>query len=103
MVQRPELPSDHELMRQWVELFRGDGRPYLLLGKMLHPPKLETAEQTVAGRTLPAILHQAYQAADGSRAVIVVNATHQPQPGRLHWAGRVEELELQPWQARLVH
>ena len=33
VVPRPTEPADHELMRQWVELFHGEGRPYLLLGR----------------------------------------------------------------------
>lgn len=86
VVQRPDKPTDHELMRQWVELFHGEGRPYLLLGKMLHPPKLETATFEYQKRRFPAILHNAFEAADGSQAVVLVNATDQPQTGKLTWA-----------------
>ncbi|MBM4048431.1 MAG: hypothetical protein FJ279_25285, partial [Planctomycetes bacterium] len=34
---RPDTPPDHKLMKQWVDLFHGEGRPYLLLGRLLHP------------------------------------------------------------------
>ncbi len=29
-------------MRQWIGLHQGDGRPSLLVGKMVHPPRVET-------------------------------------------------------------
>ena len=101
-VQRPEVPPDHELMRQWVRLFSGEGRPYLLLGRMLHPPALQTATAVHGDLTLPAILHNAYRAADGSEAVILVNATDEKQRGRLDWRGRERTVRLEAWEARLV-
>ena len=52
-VQRPARPVDHELMRQWIALYHGAGRPYLLLGKMLHPPRLESSK--FRGRRIPRI------------------------------------------------
>ena len=51
---------------------------------------------------LPAILHNAYRAADGSEAVIAVNVTDEPQTGKLMWAGRAMELRLAPWEVRLI-
>ncbi len=99
---RPDKPIDHQLMHQWVTLFHGEGRPYLLLGKMLHPPKLETATQEYQGRQFAAILHNAFEGADGSQAVVVVNATDVPQTGRLHWRGKEQTISLEPWEVRLV-
>ena len=64
-VQRPDKPQDHRLMHRWVELFHGDGQPYLLLGRMLHPPKLEVRTCESHGRRFPAILHNAFAAPDG--------------------------------------
>jgi len=101
-VLRPETPRDHALMARWVELFHGAGRPYLLLGRMLHPPKLETGVTTYAGREFPAILHNAYRAPDGSEAVIAVNVTDEPQDGRLTWHDRTRDLRLKPWEVRLL-
>ncbi|MBI2300887.1 MAG: hypothetical protein HYU66_18410, partial [Armatimonadetes bacterium] len=101
-VMRPERPADHELMRQWVELVHGAGRPYLLLGRMLHPPHLECAVAKRGERAWPAILHNAYAAPDGSRAVVLVNATDEPQTGRLTWRGRVVSVALEPWEVRLA-
>lgn len=101
-VQRPDKPVDHDLMRQWVELFHGEGRPYLLLGKMLHPPKLETQSFEFQKRTFAAILHNAFEASDGSKAVILVNVTETPQTGRLTWGGQTKPITLQPWEVRLI-
>lgn len=101
-VERSDLPADHRLMHQWVTLFHGAGRPYLLLGRMLHPPRLETGTQTVSGRTFPVILHNAFRAPDGTEGVVVVNPTDSVQTGRLHWAGSVREIELQPEEVQLV-
>ncbi len=102
VVPRPEEPVDHGLMRQWVELFHGAGRPYLLLGRMLHPPRLEVGTLESSGRPFPAILHNAFQAADGSSAVVLVNVTDTPQTGQLTWQGRRQAVPLQPWQVRLL-
>jgi len=99
---RPDRPVEHELMAQWVALFHGAGRPYLLLGRMMPPPALACARSEQRGRSWPAIMHNAWQAADGSRAVVMVNITEEQQTGRLSWAGREQELTLAPWEVRLV-
>lgn len=46
VLEKPILPAEHDLAQQWVRLFHGEGRPYLLFGRMLHPPRL------TAGKTL---------------------------------------------------
>lgn len=102
VVPRPEEPADYDLMHAWVELFHGAGRPYLLLGRMLHPPRLETGTSEGVDRPLPPILHNAFAAADGSEAVVLVNATDAPQTGRLHWKGKAIPLSLKPWEVRLL-
>ncbi len=102
IVDRPEFPPDHAMMSQWVRLFSGEGRPYLLLGRMLRPPVLTASATEYGGRAHPAILHNAYRAPDGSEAVVLVNATHERQLGRLEWHGRSVALDLAPWEARLV-
>lgn len=101
-VLRPETPSDQGLMRRWVELYHGAGRPYLCLGRMLHPPRLEVGTFTVRGLPFPAILHNAFAASDGSQAVVLVNATDTPQTGRLTWNGSPREITLQPWEVQLL-
>jgi hypothetical protein len=102
VVQRPTAPSDHTLMRQWVELFHGAGRPYLFLGTMLHLPQLEAGSIEFQGVTFPAILHNAFAAPDGSRAVVLVNVTDTPQTGKLTWNGSPREITLQPWEVQLL-
>jgi len=101
-VMRPEVPPDHVLMKQWVELFAGEGRPYLLLGKMLHPPRLETPGIQQSGHQFPAILHNAYCAPDGSEAVVAVNATDAPQTGTLTWHAKTATVRLAPWGVKLL-
>ena len=70
---------------------------------MLHPPRLIAAEAKDAkGAGLPAILHNAYRAPDGSEAVVLVNATDRPQQGVLEWDGRKVPVALGGWQAKLI-
>lgn len=103
-VQRPSLPVDHELMRQWIALYRGEGRPYLLFGKMLHPPRLAVTTPGPAGvDSQPPVLHNAFEAPDGSRAVVLVNWTTSPQTVRLTWMGRDHAVELKPNEVRLMN
>ncbi len=64
--QRPARPVEREFMRQWIGLHQGDGRPSLLVGKMVHPPRVET------GPYIPAS-HR--QGAPGSRAATPSGAT----------------------------
>ena len=94
-------PLEHPLLENWVSLFHGEGRPYLLLGRMLHPPKLDAGTISYRGRPFPALLHNAYRAPDGSEAVIVVNASDTTQTGRLTWKGRTVEIRLEKGGARL--
>jgi hypothetical protein len=102
-VQRPALPVDHEFMRNWIKLYQGEGRRYLLLGKMLHPPRLESGVPIAAGqRNLPPVLHNAFEAPDGTQAVVLANWTLKPQSVKLAWKGRTQALDLRPAEVRLV-
>ena len=102
-VQRPALPVDHDFMRQWITLYHGAGRPYLALGKMLHPPRLETAELIPTGtRNLPPVLHNAFEAPDGSQAVVLANWTTKPQKVYLTWNNRRRAVELRANEIRLI-
>ncbi len=96
---RSGLPPEHELAVRWVDLFHGEGRPYLLLGRMLAPPLLE-AKRGEDGA--PAVLHNAFRAPDGSEAVIAVNATDAPQDAVLHWQGVERTVSFGPWEAKLI-
>jgi hypothetical protein len=98
----PGVPFEHRLVSRWAELYHGEGRPYLCLGRMLHPPQLDAGTITYRDRPYPAIVHNAFRAADGSAAVVLVNATNEPQAGTLHWRGRVIPVALGAQEARLV-
>jgi hypothetical protein len=102
-VQRPELPADHGLMQAWIDLYHGAGRPYLALGRMLHPPELRTGPAVQLGelRFAP-VLHNAFQAADGSQAVVLANWTATAQQATLNWKQRSRRITLQPQEVRLV-
>jgi hypothetical protein len=101
-VDRTTLPADHEFMQAWIQLYHGAGRPYLAHGRMLHPPKLICGTQEAEHRVVPAIFHNAFAAADGSEAVILVNATALPQAGYLTWHGHAGEVSLKPREIRLI-
>jgi hypothetical protein len=102
-VRRPDKPVDHALMRQWVELFHGAGRPYLLLGKMVHPPRLQAATSEAFGRKVPAVWHNAFEAPDHTLAAVLVNVTDEPQSVELFWPEHAPAaLTLQPWQVQLA-
>ncbi|MBM4078459.1 MAG: hypothetical protein FJ278_02085, partial [Planctomycetes bacterium] len=58
-----ETPQNR-FFRQWVRLFSGEGRPYLLMGQMLHPPPL-------AAETIKCSVPQAWQAPHAHRRVPV--------------------------------
>ena len=100
---RRGLPAEHELQREWVRLFHGEGRPYLLLGRMLHPPPLRIEGGGVGtDEGLPAILHDAYRAPDGREAVVAVNATREPRHAVLTWGGKERRLAFGPRELKLI-
>ena len=100
-VQRPARPVDHEFMRGWIALYQGAARPYLLFGKMVHPPRLETGPLIPAGhRRLPPVLHNAYEAPDGSQAVVLANWTSNAQRVTLTWENQSSTIDLRPWEVR---
>jgi hypothetical protein len=112
VMEKPILEAEEYLGRQWVKLFHGEGKPYLLLGKMLHPPKMEVdkvvcppfplEELPQPRREWPAILHNAYRAPDGSEAVIAVNITDQNQTGNLSRNRKKIKINLSPWEIKLI-
>lgn len=102
-VERPELPADHGLMRAWVELYQGPGRPYLLLGRILHPPELRTGPLVGLGELrIAPVLHNAFEAPDGSQAVVLANWTAVAQQATLNWKNQLRPITLRPLEVRLV-
>jgi len=96
----PGLPPAHGLARRWVELFHGEGRPYLLLGRMLHPPRVE--EPASSGGGAAAMLCNAYRAPDGSEALVLVNSSGTVRRCVVTWRGRERPFRFEPWEVRLV-
>lgn len=96
------LPPEHEAFKRWVELFHGEGRPYLLLGRMLTPPRLVTEEATAPSGPFPSVFRNAFRAPDGREAVVLGNGTARVQRGRLSWKGKAMDVRLSPWELRLV-
>ena len=95
--------AEHALAAEWVRLFHGEGRPYLLMGRMLRPPRLRAEPpQDTPGSQTSAILCNAYRAPDGSEAVVAVNATGQPQRCVLDWGGEAIRLGFRPWELKLL-
>ncbi|MHB8897334.1 MAG: DUF6259 domain-containing protein [Thermoguttaceae bacterium] len=100
---QPGLPPEHEFLAQWVRLFHGDGRPYLLLGEMIHPPRLIDPLPTPGDRAaLPSVLLNAFRAPDGSEAAVIANPTSQEHPVRFLWHGQDHTLQMPPGSLRLA-
>jgi hypothetical protein len=85
-----------QLMHRWIEIYHGEGRPWLQFGRMLHPPKLTCGTITYREKKIPAVLHNAFRAPDGSEAVVLANATLEPQTTTLNWKGKEVRLEFKP-------
>ena len=82
-------------MQRWVSLYHGEGRPWLQYGTLLHPPKLECATVTYRDRPTPAVFHNAFRAPDGKIAVVLANATREPQAVVLSRRGKSMPLTLE--------
>lgn len=80
--------SDSRFMQRWVELYHGEGRPWLAHGRLMRQPVLECATITYNDLPTPAVFHNAFRAADGREAVVLANATREPQAVTLTWGGR---------------
>lgn len=103
LLMQPGLPPEHEFVKQWVELFHGQGRPYLMLGKMIRPPKLiDPAPLTKQWPPFAPIMLNAFRAPDGSEAAIVANATGEKRAVRFQWRQETQTLQMAPWTLRLV-
>ena len=97
------LSADARFMRNWVALYHGEGRPWLLNGRLLHPPRLDcasvergTARDGSTPPKVPAVFHNAFRAPDGTEAVVLANATRERQVATLFWRDQVRRLTLEP-------
>jgi hypothetical protein len=87
------LPPQHDLYKQWVQLYHGPGRPYLQLGEAIPPPAVAPDDAVRVG---------AFRAADGSMAVVVVNASDRLQQATLQWRDWSKRIQLAPWEVTLL-
>ncbi len=100
---QPGLPPEHAFVKQWVELFHGEGRPYLLLGQMIRPPRLVAPAPASESRPpFPPLMINAFRAPDGSQAAVIANATDEEQAVQIHWQQETRALRMAPWTLRLV-
>jgi len=88
------LSSDARFMRKWAALYHGEGRPWLAYGQLLHPPQLTCATVTYRDRPTPAVFHNAFRSSDGKVAVVLANATREPQAVTLSRRGKALSLTL---------
>lgn len=96
------LSADARFMQKWVALYHGEGRPWLAHGRLIHPPKLECATITYRDRPTPAVFHNAFRSSDGKVAVVLANATREPQAVTLSRRGKTLPLTLAPDDVLLV-
>ena len=100
---QPGLPPEHDFIEQWVDLFHGEGRPYLMLGEMIRPPKLIAPVPAAEERTpFAPIMLNAFRALDGSEAAVIANATGEKQDLRFRWQQETRSLQMAPWTMRLI-
>jgi len=101
----PEHQRDVAFFTAWAKLYHGEGRKYLSLGRHVRPPKLicEKLRYTDKWRgknidkMVPAVFHAAFEAADGTRAVSLVNATDEARNCTMVFPdGRCEAVTLEP-------
>ena len=97
-------------IEDWIRLYRGEGRKYLAHGRELHPPKVECErfrnQENFRGSEIdnvkPAVFATAWEAADGSRALVFANATAYEQPVAYRWNGKWRQLTMSPHGLRLI-
>ncbi len=100
---QPGLPAEHDFVKQWVELFHGEGQPYLMLGEMIRPPKLIAPAPSAEEQSpFAPIMLNAFRALDGSEAAVIANATGEEQTVRLQWQQETRALRMEPWTLRLI-
>jgi hypothetical protein len=106
-VQNQTRSPEAGFMQHWVSLYHGEGRPWLEFGRMLHPPKLTCGSISYQAitkdadgkfvykrRAMTAVFHNSFRAPDGTEAVVLANATLEPQRVTLDWKGKIRTLDL---------
>ena len=97
-------------VERWIRLYRGEGRKWLAHGRQLHPPKIdcesvayhENFRGTEIDNVKPTVFGTAWEAADGTRALMFVNATPYEQKIAYRWKGVWTRTTMKPRELRLV-
>ena len=97
-------------VERWIRLYRGEGRKWLAHGRELHPPKIdcesvayhENFRGTEIDNVKPVVFGTAWEAADGTRALMFANATPYEQKIAYRWKGAWTRATMQPHELRLV-
>jgi len=98
-------------MARWIALYHGPARKWLAYGTAIRPPEIYCGDQPFSmtlygggkfkGRR-PTVFHSAWRAADGTEALVFVNATDKDQRVAYRWKGKTKKLKLKPDEIRLV-
>jgi len=99
-----------DFTEEWIRIYRGVGRKWLAHGRQLHPPKIEcdlvTYKENFRGTQIandkPVVFGTAWEAADGTRALMFANATDHPQTAAYRWNGKWTRTVFKPHELRLV-
>ncbi len=105
-----ELDAVRAFCEKWIRLYRGVGRKWLAHGRALHPPKVEcdrivyheVFRGTKIDNIKPVVFGTAWEAADGTRALMFVNATPYEQKIAYRWKGVWTRTTMKPRELRLV-
>lgn len=106
------VKSDHPFFRRWIDVYRGEGREFIAYGRRTKAPRIACGTTTCdiikngkIVRTVahPAVCSAAYCAADGRRAVVLVNATDREQPVSVVTAKDTHAIRpLKPEEIRMI-
>ena len=98
-------------MRSWVSVYHGRGRDWLAHGRQIRPPVIDCAMQPFkmslyGGAKFegmrPTVFNSAWEAPDGRKALVFVNATGETQPIGYRWKGETRRMWVQPDVVTLV-
>ena len=98
-------------MRRWVGLYTGEGRDFLLYGRGIKPPRIICEKVPYEKKKWPTGMIQsekpvvagaAWRAPDGREALFFANGSREPRKFSYSWHGKTVELELAPFELRMI-